>query len=107
MAAALAVFCLTALWPVFYIYFDVVLLLAAGAAAETLGGGFTTRRWAAGASAIALAVWVTTLALTQPYPAIALVRRGCKRPFRSPAASPMRPMIEVDAEWPDAPLAHR
>ncbi len=37
MAAALAVFCMTALWPVFYIYFDVVLLLAAGAAAETLG----------------------------------------------------------------------
>ena len=100
MAAALAVFCMTALWPVFYIYFDVVLLLAAGAAAETLGRGFTPWRWAAGSAGIALAVWSTTLALTQPYPAFAIVPPRAQTAFPLARRVADAAIIEVDAEWP-------
>ena len=100
MAAALAVFCLTALWPVFYIYFDVVLLLAAGAAAETLGRRLHHPAMGGRRVRIALAVWATTLALTQPYPAFALVPPRAQTAFPLARRVADAAIIEVDAEWP-------
>ncbi len=60
MGLALLTFSLTTLWPVFYIYFDVLLLLVSAAIAETLGA--VRPRVLAGAWSIVLAGLALTVA---------------------------------------------
>ncbi len=71
MGLSLLVFSLTSLWPVYYLYFDVLLLLVSGAAIETLAGRFSVKTWALGTSATALAVVLATLMMTSTYPSLA------------------------------------
>jgi len=71
MSAALVAFSMTTLWPVYYIYFDPFLLMAAGIVAETLHGPVVRQRSVALVSAIALLVVTAiatlwTLPLDQP-----------------------------------------
>jgi hypothetical protein len=68
MSAALVAFSMTTLWPVYYIYFDPFLLMAAGIVAETLHGP-VVRQWSVAlVSAIALLV-VTAIATLWTMPA--------------------------------------
>jgi hypothetical protein len=72
MGLALLVFSMTSLWPVFYIYFDVFLLLACAAFAETAGiehapGG---RAWFATAGTLALVVLAGVRIAAGPFPSI-------------------------------------
>jgi hypothetical protein len=63
MVCALLVFSMTTLWPVLYIYFDVVLLLASAALAETIGASrFAPRWWATLMTLAALAAVVVSAA---------------------------------------------
>ncbi|MEP7117741.1 MAG: hypothetical protein ABI880_09170 [Acidobacteriota bacterium] len=97
MAAALAAFSLTALWPVFYIHFDVLLLLASGAVAETLGPQLSVRRWAIGLAALALAVTATIYSATHPDPEFELPVASTKRLFAVPRRATSAAFIEIDA----------
>jgi hypothetical protein len=83
MALALLAFSMTTLWPVNYIYFDVLLLFVSAAMAETLGrSGLTLRLtpWLATLAVVIVAVAVTLRLTTSRMPSIAVA---------SPAAQPL------------------
>jgi hypothetical protein len=75
MALALFAFSLTTLYPVHYLYYDVLLLLACAALADTLAV-MPMRRlvagWIGSAAAIALALGVVLRASVAPFPRIAI-----------------------------------
>lgn len=82
MALALFAFSATTLWPVYYLYFDVLLLFAAGAAAETIASaasGFDKRLWLGTVAATGCGVAVTLVALARAYPTIAFPAPAAER----------------------------
>lgn len=95
MAAALAAFSMTALWPVFYLYFDVLLLLACGAAAETLGAQLSVRRWAIGLATLALAVTAAIYIATRPDPVFEVAAASTQRLFAVPRRATSSAFIEI------------
>ena len=71
MAIALFAFSMTTLYPVHYLYYDVLLLLASGAIVETLGTGpvrMAVGPWLVSASALMVAMFVATLGVLAPFP---------------------------------------
>jgi hypothetical protein len=67
MGLAVFVFCMTTLWPLYYIYFDVLVFFVSAAVAETIvstSAGSVTAAWlgsmALAAAAVALALGITT-----------------------------------------------
>lgn len=110
MAVALTAFSMTSLWPVFYLYFDVLLLLAAGAVVDTLGPRFTPGRWALGVAVTAAAVVTSLLAMTEPYPTWTFEPAAARVTFAVPRRAIGAAVVEVDVEVPaviaaDATLA--
>jgi hypothetical protein len=74
MALALFAFSMTTLYPVHYLYYDVLLLLASGAIVETLGleplrmaGG----AWLASLAAVIASMFLATLGVLAPFPRVA------------------------------------
>jgi hypothetical protein len=93
MALALHAFCMTTLAPIYYIYYDVLLLLASGALVEAVEG--TRSRMSPGRCGMSLAALIVLVAATMrvlasPFPEIAagepspgvLLRSGFDRPER-------------------------
>jgi hypothetical protein len=78
MALAVLAFCMTTLWPLYYIYFDVLFLLVAAALSEELAG-WNRNPVSLWAGIVAIAVMVTTtllfLAATK-FPAFDFASRG-------------------------------
>src|SRR6185295_3824664 len=68
MALALMTFSMTTLWPVYYIYLDVFLLLASAAVADTLDLGPSTRIVPIWAASVVAVVAATALALRAQAP---------------------------------------
>ena len=74
MALALFAFSMTTLYPVHYLYYDVLLLLASGAIVETLGIEplrMTAGPWLASLAAVIAAMFVATLGVLAPFPHVA------------------------------------
>jgi len=65
MALSLLVFSMTTFWPVYYVYYDVVLLFASAAVAETLGKRLDAKRLSISLGAVAALVAVS-LAVVLP-----------------------------------------
>jgi hypothetical protein len=83
MALALLAFSVTTLWPVNYIYFDVLLLFVSATMAETLGHSVLTLRltpWLATLAGVLSAVGVALRLGTSPMPSIAVGSRAAQ-PF--------------------------
>ena len=72
MALALLVFSMTSLWPVYYIYFDVILLFAAAAFAETLAPDHHpgVASWMAAVAVIVVVVLISLRTQAAPFPSI-------------------------------------
>lgn len=85
MALALFVFSMTTLYPVHYLYYDVLLLLVSAALAETLGG--TAERvlvaWPGTLIALAILVFVAMRAVAPPFPHLAAGQLPADQPFRA------------------------
>ncbi len=100
MAVALTVFSMTALWPLFYLYFDVLLLLTSAAAMEVLRERFSAIRWALGFGATSLAVLLASIVLTERFPIFSFDPPTLRQAFALPRRSRDAAMIEVDLELP-------
>jgi hypothetical protein len=72
MGLALLAFSMTTLWPVYYIYYDVLLLLVSAAIVETLAPALRMKAWLATLAATAVLVAATTRAMTVADPSIAI-----------------------------------
>jgi hypothetical protein len=82
MALAVLGFCMTTLWPLYYIYFDVLMLFVSATIAETLGAKpirWTLVAWTASLAATAALVLVTLRATTQPNPRLDFQTRPSRR----------------------------
>lgn len=95
MAAALAAFSLTVLWPVYYIHFDVLLLLAAGALTETLAHQFSVRRWAIGLAGIGCVVTLALFVAIRTDPVLDFPAGSAQRVFAVPRRSTGAAFIEI------------
>jgi hypothetical protein len=74
MALALFAFSMTTLYPVHYLYYDVLLLLASGAIVETLGIEplrMATGPWLGSLAAVIALMFVATLGVLAPFPHVA------------------------------------
>jgi hypothetical protein len=74
MALALFAFSMTTLYPVHYLYYDVLLLLASGAIVETLGIEplrMAAGPWLASLAAVIALMFVATLGVLAPFPHVA------------------------------------
>jgi hypothetical protein len=86
MALALFAFSMTTLYPVHYLYYDVLLLLAAGGLAETLDAGparMTARPWLLSLTVIAVLVLVAIRTVASPFPHAAAGEISSDRPLRA------------------------
>jgi hypothetical protein len=73
IALAVLAFCMTTLWPLYYIYFDVLLLLVSGLVADAIVGERVRPfviSWAASVAAAVTLVGITVRAAAAPYPKI-------------------------------------
>ncbi len=73
MGLATLAFCMTTLWPLYYIYFDVLLLFVSGAVAESIvstGVRAPAKWWLAGLAAAACLVAAAVLIAAPPNPRI-------------------------------------
>jgi len=74
MALALFAFSMTTLYPVHYLYYDVLLLLVSGAIVETLGIEplrMAAGPWLASLAAVVALLFVATLGVLAPFPHVA------------------------------------
>jgi hypothetical protein len=98
MALALLAFSMTTLWPVHYIYYDVLLLLVSGALAETLDAGaptaaasgwkagpatMTAKPWLLSLTALAVLVFAGMRVVASPFPSIAVGEASPDRALRA------------------------
>jgi hypothetical protein len=86
MALALLAFSMTTLYPVHYLYYDVLLLLVSGAMVETLGAGPVTiaaKSWLLSLTALVVLMFVAMRATTSPFPHAAAGEISPDRPLRS------------------------
>ena len=79
MGLALFAFSMTSLWPVYYIYYDVLLLFVSAAIVETLAPGLRTTAWLATLAAILVLVAATTRAMTVAAPSIEIGSPNAQR----------------------------
>jgi hypothetical protein len=70
MGLALLIFSMTTLWPVYYIYYDVLLLFVSAALVETLTPALRMRAWVGTLAAVLVLVAATTHAMTVAAPSI-------------------------------------
>jgi hypothetical protein len=70
MGLALLIFSMTSLWPVYYIYYDVLLLFVSAALVETLTPVLRMKAWVGTLAAVLVLVAVTTHAMTVAAPSI-------------------------------------
>jgi hypothetical protein len=70
MGLALLAFSMTSLWPVYYIYYDVLLLFVSAAMVETLAPALRMQAWIGTLAAILALVAATTRAMTVAAPSI-------------------------------------
>jgi hypothetical protein len=74
MALALLAFSMTTLYPVQYLYYDVLLLLVSGAMTETLEAGparMAARPWFVSLTALVVLVFATMRTVMSPFPSVA------------------------------------
>jgi hypothetical protein len=86
MALALLVFSMTTLYPVHYLYYDVLLLLISGAIVETVEGGaarMAAKPWLLSLAALIVSVFATMRAVTSPFPSIVAGTVSPGRPLRA------------------------
>jgi hypothetical protein len=93
MALALFAFSMTTLYPVHYLYYDVLLLLVCGRVAETLGSGspdrasvriaVTPKTWTLSLAGAAIVVLIALRTVASPLPSIAAGQPSEDRPLRS------------------------
>jgi hypothetical protein len=86
MALALFAFSLTTLYPVHYLYYDVLLVLACGRLAETLDGTRATmevKTWTLSLAASAIVVFAALRTVASPLPSIAAGQASDDRPLRA------------------------
>jgi hypothetical protein len=82
MVLAVLVFCMTTLWPMYYIYFEVLLLLVAAALADTIPrwtAATQIRAWAGSLVAAAILIAVALVWLTSAYPTLDFGRTDASR----------------------------
>jgi hypothetical protein len=75
MAFALFAFSMTTLYPVHYLYYDVLLLLASGAIVETLGSApvkMAVRPWLVSLTAVIAAMFAAAHVMLAPFPHVAV-----------------------------------
>jgi hypothetical protein len=92
MALALFVFSMTTLYPVHYLYYDVLLLLACGRVAETLATGpagrtsvhmaVTPKTWTLSLAGATIVVLIALRTVASPLPSIAAGQPSEDRPLR-------------------------
>jgi len=93
MALALFAFSMTTLYPVHYLYYDVLLLLVCGALAETLEaapGCTSLKAWALSLIALAAVMFVAVGTVASPFPRVAAGQVSGDRPFRAGFAASER-----------------
>jgi hypothetical protein len=109
MGLSLLAFSMTALWPVYYLYYDVLLLLSSAAISETLGGRLRLTSWLTALGAAVLVVAATMIVKTTPYPEIAAESEAGARAFRQGptaialprrSASAANVVIDVESSGP-------
>jgi len=86
MALSLFAFSMTTLYPVHYLYYDVLLLLACARIADMLGASpalTATKTWALSAIAVTAVIVAAVRAVAPAFPAVAAGERSGERPFRS------------------------
>ena len=79
MGLALFSFSMTSLWPVYYIYYDVLLLFVSAAIVEAFGPALRMRAWLATLAAVIVLVAVTTSAMTVAAPSIEIGAPAAQR----------------------------
>jgi hypothetical protein len=90
MALALLAFSMTTLWPVYYIYYDVLLLLASAALVETLEAGplpMSWKPWLVSLTALVVLAAGTIRMVAAPFPSIAAGEVAPGLPLRAGFAS--------------------
>ena len=93
MALALFSFSMTTLWPVHYLYYDVLLLLVSGALAATLDAGsrrVTFGAWALSLILVGALVFIAVRVVASPFPHVAAGDASIDRPLRSGFAASER-----------------
>ena len=86
MALALFAFSMTTLYPVHYLYYDVLLLLVSGAMVETLGAGpvrMAAKPWVVSLAALIALMLATTQVVMSPFPHAAAGEDSPGQPLRS------------------------
>jgi len=86
MALALFAFSMTTLYPVHYLYYDVLLLLASGAMVETLEAGpvrMTAVPWLLSLTALMVLVFATLRTVASPFPHAAAGEVSPDQPLRA------------------------
>lgn len=86
MALALFAFSMTTLYPVHYLYYDVLLLLVSGAMVEALEASparMAARSWLLSLTAIVAFVFVTLRALISPFPSVVAGELSSEQPLRT------------------------
>jgi hypothetical protein len=79
MGLALFAFSMTSLWPVYYIYYDVLLLFVAAAIVEAAGPARQIRAWFATLAAVVVLVAATTAVMTTAAPSIEIGAPAAQR----------------------------
>ena len=90
MALALLAFSMTTLWPVYYIYYDVVLVLVSAALVETLEAGpipMAVKPWLVSLTALVVLMAATIRIVASPFPSIAAGEIAPGLPLRTGFAS--------------------
>jgi hypothetical protein len=87
MALALLAFSMTTLYPVHYLYYDVLLLLVSGAMIETFEAGPTrmavAKPWFVSLTALVVLAFATMRAVMSPFPSVAAGDASPDRPLRA------------------------
>ena len=86
MALALFAFSMTTLYPVHYLYYDVLLLLVSGAMVETLGAGpvrMAAKPWLVSLTALIALMLATTQAVMSPFPHVSAGEDSPGQPLRA------------------------
>jgi hypothetical protein len=86
MALALFAFSMTTLYPVHYLYYDVLLLLASGAMVETLEASparMAAKPWLLSLTALVVLVFATMRAVASPFPSVAAGEVSADQPLRA------------------------
>ena len=93
MALALFAFSMTTLYPVHYLYYDVLLFLVSGALAETLQTGsarMTRLAWGLSLSALGALAFIAIRLVAAPFPHVAAGEPSADRPLRAGFAASER-----------------